>query len=67
VVFCNEKIKVSLNNEIKNYIEKSKIRFITLEINSKYDNIYLLALFAYFFDINSKIVKESLAEIFSRK
>jgi len=67
VVFCNEKIKNTLNNETKKFIEKNNIKLITLEINDKYDNTYLLALFAYYFSIDKEIIKESLSEIFSKK
>lgn len=67
VVFCNEKIKNTLDDATKDYIVKNDIKFITSEINDKYDNTYLLALFAYFFWIEIEIVKQSLAEIFARK
>ena len=55
VVFCNEKINLSLSDEVKSIIEKNNIKLLTLEINDKYDNTYLLALFAYYFSIDTDI------------
>lgn len=67
VVFCNEKIKNTLSDKIKNDIKEKNIKIISLEINDKYDNTYLLALLSYYFSIDIEIVKESLKEIFSKK
>ncbi len=67
VAFCNEKIKNTINEETKTFIEKNDIKLITLEINDKYDNTYLLALFSYYFSLDTEIVKESISEIFAKK
>lgn len=67
VIFCNEKIKNTIWEDLKNYIQKNNIKLITLEINDKYDNTYLLALFSYYFSIDVEVIKESLGEIFAKK
>lgn len=67
VVFCNEKIKNALKTETQTLIQQKNIQFFSLDINDKYDNTYLLALFAYYFSIDTEIVKECLWEIFARK
>lgn len=67
IIFCNEKIKNSLNDEAKNIIKKNNLTIISLEINDKYDNTYLLALFAYYFDIDKEIIIQWLKEIFQKK
>ncbi len=67
VVFCNQKITSQLKEKAKKYIEENNISVISLEINDKYDNTYLLALFSYYFGIETEIIKECLWEIFARK
>lgn len=67
VIFCNEKIKNSLRPEIKNIIEEKNIDIISIEIQDAYDNTYLLALFAYYFDIDISVIITGLSEIFARK
>ena len=67
VVFCNQKIYLSLKDPVKKYIEENDIKIFSLEINDKYDNTYLLALFAYYFDIDTLVIKDCLSEIFTRK
>ncbi|MGE4444478.1 MAG: 2-oxoacid:acceptor oxidoreductase family protein [Candidatus Altimarinota bacterium] len=67
VVFCNQKITSQLKEKAKKYIEENNISVISLEINDKYDNTYLLALFSYYFGIETEIIKECLGEIFARK
>lgn len=67
VVFCNSKISNTLWNDTKNFINKNNIKIISLDISDKYDNIYLLALFVYYFSIDIYIIKEALLDIFSRK
>jgi hypothetical protein len=52
---------------VKKYIEENDIKIFSLEINDKYDNTYLLALFAYYFDIDTSVIKDCLSEIFARK
>lgn len=67
VVFCNEKIKNILGNDVQNIIKEKNINIISLEINDTYDNIYLLALLSYYFSLDTYIVKESISEIFAKK
>lgn len=67
VIFCNEKIKNTFTENIKNIINEKNIKIISLEINDKYDNTYLLALLSYYFSIDREIIKESLQEIFGKK
>lgn len=67
VVFCNKKITSLLKEPTRQYIEENNISLLSLEINDKYDNTYLLALFSYYFGIETEIIKECLWEIFARK
>lgn len=67
IIFINQKIKNSFDDTIKTIIEKNNFKIISLEITDKYDNTYLLALFAYYLKIDTKIIEMSLEEIFSKK
>lgn len=67
VIFCNKKIETTLTPDIKNIIEEKKIQILSFEINDAYDNTYLLALFAYYFDIDTSVIEKCLSEIFTRK
>jgi Pyruvate/2-oxoacid:ferredoxin oxidoreductase gamma subunit len=58
VCFCNEKIRSKLKPETITSIEEKRINLITLEINDKYDNTYLLALFAFHFSLPQEVVNE---------
>ncbi len=67
VIFCNKKIETTLTPDIKNIIEEKNIQILSFEINDAYDNTYLLALFAYYFDIDTSVIEICLSEIFARK
>lgn len=67
VIFINEKIKNSFDDTIKTLISKNNLKIISLAITDKYDNIYLLALFAYYFHIDTQVIELSLEEIFAKK
>lgn len=67
VIFINEKIKNSFDDTIKTLISKNNLKIISLAITDKYDNIYLLALFAYYFHIDTQVIELSLEEIFTKK
>ncbi len=67
VCFCNERIRSKLHEEALRLIEERNIELITLEINDKYDNTYLLALFAHYFSLPHEVIHEGIAAIFARK
>ncbi len=67
VVFISRKTQLSLDENIKTFIQEHNIQIISIDIQDIYENIYLLSLFVYYFDIQPKVVEESLQEIFQKK
>ncbi|MDD5770535.1 MAG: hypothetical protein PHE25_06195, partial [Candidatus Gracilibacteria bacterium] len=51
----------------KTFIAENNIKIIYLDINDKYENPYLLGLFASYFDIKNEAIHHALKEIFGRK
>jgi hypothetical protein len=66
-VFISRKTQLSLDENIKTFIQEHNIQIISIDIQDIYENIYLLSLFVYYFDIQPKVVEESLQEIFQKK
>gem|GEM_PF-3331772 len=66
-IFLNSKIVNSFTQENKDFLNSKNIEIISLDINDKYDNTYLLRAFCKYFKIDKDIVIDALKEIFEKK
>jgi len=67
VIFCNEKLKDKFDDKTKEIISINQLKIISLDISDKYENTYLLWLFAKYFDIEANVIYHSLKEVFGKK
>jgi len=66
-IFLNSKIVNSFTQENKDFLSSKNIKIISLNINDKYDNTYLLRAFCKYFSIDKNFVIDALKEIFEKK
>lgn len=66
-VFFNSKLEKFFKEDLKNKIDNKKLKIISIDIDDKYDNTYLLWAFCKYFWIDDNIVIESLKEVFEKK
>jgi len=63
-IISNKKWINKLNEK---WIDLSKFQILDLEINDKYDNTYLLWIYALFLNLDIKIMLENIEKVFERK
>ena len=67
IIIINKKYLEKFSHETKNIILNNNIKILDLEINEKYDNIYLLWIFWKLLDIPLELINKELNIIFAKK
>ena len=63
-IICNKKWIDKLTDK---WIKLKKYNILDLEINDKYDNTYLLGIYALFLNLNKNIILRKIKKVFDRK